>query len=73
MRRHNLVIRRITGSGRTLPKDCVNTIKSYLNCVQGRRKDYPNDLVFGFDETSIYMDSFGSYSTETKGNFQFYE
>ncbi len=73
MRRHNLVIRRISGSGRNLLKDCVNTIKSYLDCVQGRAKDYPKELVFGFDETSFYMDSFGSYSIETKDSIKFYE
>jgi hypothetical protein len=69
MRRHNLVIRRISGSGRTLPKDCVNTIKSYLDFVQIRAREYEKKEIFAYDETSVFMDSFGSYSIETKGFF----
>lgn len=67
MMRYNLTIRRITSSGRTLPKNCIEKIKSYLDLVQEIVKDYEPKCVLGFDETSCYMGSFGNYSIEPKG------
>ena len=67
MRRFNLVHRRISNSGRNLPKDCIPKIIEYLDLVHDKIKGYEPRNIFAFDETSCYMDAIGNYSIETKG------
>jgi len=67
MNRNDLVRRRITGTGRTLPKDCKEQIKSYLGTIQEVAKTYDSNHVFNFDETSHYMDRPGNYAIEKRG------
>ena len=71
MDRFDLVQRRITGTGRTLPKDCKNQINHYLNQVQSFAKLYDPKCIFNFYESSFYMDSPGTYSIEKRGNFNY--
>ena len=68
MARHNLCYRRITSSGRNLPKDFVEKIIGHLNSVQKKAIHYATDAILGFDESSFYMDSIGNYSIEIKGS-----
>ena len=67
MNRFDLVQRRITGTGRTLPKDCKEQIKSYLGTIQEIAKTYNPKNIFNFDESSFYMDMPGNYAIEKRG------
>ena len=69
MGRFNLVYRRISSSGRNLPKDFIEKIKNHLNLVQEAASRYEPSMILGFDESSFYMDAVGNYSIETKGTF----
>ena len=70
MKRYNLAFRRITTSGRELPKDCVEIIKKFLDEVKNKIEDkgYRLNEIFGFDESSFYMDAPGSFSIAKKGS-----
>jgi hypothetical protein len=67
MNRYDLVQRRITGTGRTLPKDCKDQVNSYLGTIQLVAKTYDPKHVFNYDETSHYMDRPGNYAIEKRG------
>ena len=67
MARHNLCYRRITSSGRKLPKDFIDKIKEHLSSVQEKVTAYDFDMILGFDESSFYMDSIGNYTIEIRG------
>ncbi len=67
IKRHNLVVRRISGSGRELPKDCCVQIKEYLQKANTIMKEYSTNAIISFDETSIYADMLGSFTYEQKG------
>lgn len=47
------VQRRISSSGRTLPNDCIDKIKAYLDEIQTKVKKYKYDAIFNFDESSL--------------------
>ena len=70
MKRYNLAFRRITASGRELPKDCVEIIKKFLDEVKNKIEDkgYRLNEIFGFDESSFYMDAPGIFSIAKKGS-----
>jgi hypothetical protein len=65
--RFKLVTRRISGSGRELPKDCFKEINEYLKSVNGLMKSYAANAIISFDETSIYADMLGNYTYEKRG------
>lgn len=67
MARHNLVLRRICGTGCLPPKNCAEKIDSYLNLVKAKISDYQPNEIFNFDESSFYMDMPGNYTIETRG------
>ena len=60
-RRNNFVVRRITTSGRDLPKNSDKLVQDFLNeCKQKFQLDNFNlDAVLNMDETSIYLDAPG--------------
>lgn len=63
-------MRRITGSGRPLKPNSQKIVKDFLNEIQDtikkhKLKDYQ---IFGFDQTSFYMDSTGFYTVAEKGS-----
>ncbi|CAF1134857.1 unnamed protein product [Brachionus calyciflorus] len=59
LRRKNLVLRRITTSGRELPKDAGKTVIDFLrNCQDSFvLHDIDRNSLVNMDETSIYLDS----------------
>jgi hypothetical protein len=67
LNRFNLVVRRISGSGRELPKDCHKEINAYLKSVNSLMKGYAANAIISFDETSIYADMLGNYTYEQRG------
>jgi hypothetical protein len=69
MYRFKLGDRRITSSGRNLPKDFIEKIKSYLALVQEKVDKYGMGSIIGFEESSFYMDAVGNYSVEIRGNY----
>jgi hypothetical protein len=64
--RFNLVTRRISSSGRDLPKDCANTVYEYLKTLNQKLKSYSANEVISFDETSIYADMLENYTYDRK-------
>ena len=71
--RFKLGYRRITSSGRNLPKDFIEKIKAYLSLVQEKVDKYGVASIIGFDESSFYMDAVGNYSVEIRGYFDFFK
>jgi len=72
LKRHGLVLRRITSGGKQLPintKDIINEF--HLSCVNSRvgRK---RAEIFNIDETSIQLDAPGNYTYDTKGTKNVY-
>ena len=67
MRRYNLVLRRISGSGRSFKPDTVNTVHEYLKDVRELAHNYSDDEIINFDESSYYMDAVGNYTVSSKG------
>lgn len=65
MRRYNLTLRIISGSGRAFTPNNVNVIHEYLK--QARAMEYSENEIFNFDETSHYMDAVGSVTISVKG------
>jgi hypothetical protein len=57
LRRKRLVVRRITTSGRDLPKDAGVQANTFLDqCHEFVRSDFDRDTLLNGDETSIYLD-----------------
>jgi hypothetical protein len=57
MKRKRLTIRRITTSGRELPRDAPIKINEYLgDCEPYMQMDFDRDSLLNADETSIYID-----------------
>ncbi len=67
MYRCKCVYRRITSSGRNLPKDLIPKLKANLSRLQDKARKYEWGSILGFDESSFYMDSVGNYSVEVRG------
>ncbi len=67
LHRFNLVVRRISGSGREFPKDCHKEISDYLKSANRLMKGYASNAIISFDETSIYADMLGNYTYEKRG------
>jgi hypothetical protein len=57
LRRKRLVIRRVTTSGRELPRDAGATVEAFLrDCEEFMEMDFDLDTLLNGDETSIYID-----------------
>jgi hypothetical protein len=65
----NLVLRRVSGSGRDFPKDCERVAVGYLNQANKViiKNQYAANAIIGFDETSIYVDMPENYTYDVKG------
>ncbi|RNA25757.1 pogo transposable element with KRAB domain-like [Brachionus plicatilis] len=74
MKRKELVLRRISDSGRGIPNDCQNIVQEYIMNVNRIIAD--NNLqpyeIFNFDESSFYMCSPGNFTIDYKGAKKFY-
>ena len=67
-KRFNLVMRRVTTTGRELPSNCINTIKTFFTACQRRVNEDNNSARFiNGDETTIYLDSPSKTTYEVKG------
>ncbi len=69
LKRFNLVVRRISSSGRELPKNCSDIVYNYLKSVNQaiKNKQYSADEVIYFDETSICVNMLENHSYEKPG------
>ena len=69
LRRHNLVLRRITSSGRDLPTNCGVVIAAFFrsNIEIFRAAKFNRDLLMNMDETSVYVDFPPDCTYEEKG------
>lgn len=69
MIRFNLVYRRLSGSGRGLPTNCVAIILAFLFAARQFILEHKLglDQIFNFDETSFYEDAPGSTTILKKG------
>ena len=72
MNRYNLVLRKISGSGRAFKPDTVNVTLNYLKEVRELAKEYSDKEIFNFDETSYYMDAVGNVTIALKGSRKTY-
>lgn len=62
LQRNRLTRRRITTSGRDLPRDAPNICRKFLNdCQRFRVPNFSRHLLINMDETSLYLDSAGKY------------
>lgn len=68
LNRNNLVLRRITSKGRSLPSNCVETINTFIDKCQEDNANRPRSHIYNFDETSIYLDSTDNYTYEVRGS-----
>lgn len=68
-KRNNLVIRRISGSGKGIPQNCKFITTKYLDDVNTNieQKKLGPHQIFNFDETSFYMCSPGTYTVDHRG------
>ncbi|CAF1085979.1 unnamed protein product [Brachionus calyciflorus] len=69
LKRKNFTLRRITTSGRELPKDSINIIKSFFTECQKvtNESDFEPEILFNMDETTIYLDFPTNFTYESKG------
>lgn len=74
MKRYNLVLRRISGSGRAFKSDTAQVVTEYLRSVREiiATEQFEDFEIINFDESSFYMDSVGNYSVATKGSRKVY-
>jgi hypothetical protein len=72
LRRHNLVLRRITSGGKQLPINTKQIIRDFHERCMTLRIGLNRSEIFNADETSIQLDSYGNYSYETKGSKNIY-
>ena len=62
LRRNKLRFRRITSSGRELPKNATETITTFISsCSNQVINNVDRSAIFNFDETCVYLDSFSEY------------
>jgi len=68
-KRNKLSLRRITTSGRDLPSDSEELIKSFIDgcCFQILRNNIASNKIVNMDEASIYLDSFSEYTYDERG------
>ncbi len=69
MKRYGLVIRRISGSGRSFKSDTVHTIHEYLIQLRETVKRYSPDEILSMDETSHNMDAVGRNTVSSDVHF----
>jgi hypothetical protein len=69
LKRFNLVVRRISSSGRELPKNCCNIVYNYLKSVNQtiKNKRYTPDEVIYFDEISMCANMLQNHSYDISG------
>jgi hypothetical protein len=68
LRRKNIVLRKVTTSGRELPANSPNVIKSFFKTCDKLIEDgYTNNEIINMDVTSIYLDFPSSYTYERRG------
>ena len=69
MRRYDLSLRRISGSGRAFPANTKEIIEAYLEELYGfiTKHKYNKNQIFNFDETCIYMDMPSKYTVSHVG------
>lgn len=69
LQRHDLVLRRITTSGRDLPRNSITAIREFINDYQLLRgmPNYERRIVINGDETAIYLDAPSNYTYEVTG------
>ena len=69
MKRYNLVLRRMDGSGSgwSFKQDTPIIIVNYLKKVREKAKEFTEDEIFNFDESSFYMETVGNYTVSNKG------
>ncbi|CAF1027868.1 unnamed protein product [Brachionus calyciflorus] len=68
-KRKNLVLRRITTSGRELPKNTPTVVKQFFSTCQNivNLPTYSSNKVINMDESSVYLDFPSNYTYSTKG------
>ena len=57
LRRNNLVLRRITSKGRSLPQNSIETINQFISKCADETSGVNKDEIYSMDETTIYLDS----------------
>ncbi|CAF1042361.1 unnamed protein product [Brachionus calyciflorus] len=67
LRRNNLVLRRITSKGRSLPQNSIETINQFISKCADETSGVNKDEIYSMDETTIYLDSPSNYTYETRG------
>lgn len=67
LKRKNLVLRRITTTGRDLPTNTLDTIKEFVNKYHLLNSENPYRFYINGDETAIYLDSPSNYTYADKG------
>ena len=67
--RHHLTNRRVSSTGRELPKDTLDSIRSFFrNCNEAfRNANYNRSKILNMDETSIYLDYPSNYTYDQEG------
>jgi hypothetical protein len=70
LKRHSLVRRRITTTGRELPTNTLAIIKDFFETCNRLRVEphFTRDCIINMDETSIYLDFPTSYTYAKKGS-----
>jgi transposase-like protein len=68
LRRKNLVLRRITTTGRDLPVNTISIVKEFIDKFHQIETKDPNSFFINGDETAIYLDAPGQYTYSPKGN-----
>jgi hypothetical protein len=74
MRRNDLVIRRLSGSGRGFPSNCQNIVQEFVREVNTKiaGNNLTTSQIFNFDESSFYMCSPGNYTIDYRGTKKSY-
>ncbi|CAF0709703.1 unnamed protein product [Brachionus calyciflorus] len=67
LKRSNFVLRRITTSGRDLPKNSKDVVLNFVNKCKHELCGVPRSSIINFDETSIYLDSRSNYTYDQQG------
>jgi len=69
LKRKNLVLRRITTTGRDLPTNTLETVKTFINKYHGLNSENPYRFYINGDETAIYLDAPSNYTYAEIGNY----
>jgi transposase-like protein len=56
LKRKDLVIRRVSSSGRVLPQNNINNIKEFIKTANNECVNKHKSAIFNLDQTSIYLD-----------------